>query len=146
MAEKIYFQWQNDILRKTIYPVRDMKLRHFLLYYKEVDLWAEFRDKKIEDLPDEKREYEDAQKKIIADAFNHETSLRDYFIKHLPDTDLEAGDDEIVGLKNYWLDCTVPSGNILKTTRRKKMNAIGIEKRKYSLPCVLLNGSVAGRK
>jgi DNA-binding CsgD family transcriptional regulator len=33
------FQWQNPVLRKTIYPFREKKLRDFLLYFKEVDLW-----------------------------------------------------------------------------------------------------------
>ena len=48
MAETMYFQWQNEILLKTIYPLREMKLRDFLVYYKEIDLWAEYKDKKIE--------------------------------------------------------------------------------------------------
>jgi hypothetical protein len=39
--QTIYFQWQNDILRKAIYPLREMKLRDFLVYYKEIELWAE---------------------------------------------------------------------------------------------------------
>ena len=63
MAEKIYFQWQNPVLRKTIYPRRDLKLQHFLLYYEEIDLWAKYKDKKIGDLQDVKREFEEAQKK-----------------------------------------------------------------------------------
>lgn len=32
MAETMYFQWQNDILLKTIYPLREMKLIDFLVY------------------------------------------------------------------------------------------------------------------
>ena len=62
MTDTIYFQWQNKYLRETIYPVRDMKLRHFLLYYHEIDLWAQYKDKKIEDLPKEKAEFLAAQK------------------------------------------------------------------------------------
>ena len=50
MAETMYFQWQNEVLLKTIYPLREMKLRDFLVYYKEIDLWAEYKDKKIEAL------------------------------------------------------------------------------------------------
>src|SRR5512138_2967190 len=42
MAEPAYFQWQNDVLLKTIYPLREMKLRDFLIYYKEIDLWAQY--------------------------------------------------------------------------------------------------------
>ena len=37
-AEPMYFQWQNEVLLKTIYPLREMKLRDFLVYYKEIDL------------------------------------------------------------------------------------------------------------
>ena len=48
MAEPMYFQWQNEVLLKTIYPLREMKLRDFLVYYKEIDLWAEYKDKKID--------------------------------------------------------------------------------------------------
>src|SRR5215510_13243745 len=78
MAEKIYFQWQNEILRKTIYLRRDLKLQHFLLYYKEIDLWAEYKAKKIDDLAKEKAEFEEAQKKAISEAYNSEQSLREY--------------------------------------------------------------------
>ena len=59
MAEPMYFQWQNDILVKTIYPLREMKLRDFLVYYKEIDLWAEYKNKKIEDIPTEVQAYID---------------------------------------------------------------------------------------
>ena len=34
-----YFQWQNPILRETIYPFRMRKLLDVLLYYHESDLW-----------------------------------------------------------------------------------------------------------
>src|SRR3990172_1747501 len=35
----VNFQWQNPVLRKTIYPFREKKLVDFLLIYKEIDLW-----------------------------------------------------------------------------------------------------------
>lgn len=34
-----YFQWQNPVLRETIYPFRMRKLLDVLLYYYEIDLW-----------------------------------------------------------------------------------------------------------
>lgn len=40
MAE-IYFQWQNPVLRDTIYPFRKQKLQDVLLYFKEIDLWKQ---------------------------------------------------------------------------------------------------------
>jgi len=57
MAEPMYFQWQNEVLLKTIYPLREMKLRDFLVYCKEIDLWAEYKDKKIEALQAEVTAY-----------------------------------------------------------------------------------------
>lgn len=47
MTDELYFQWQNDVLRKSIYPLREMKLRDFLVYFKEVELWAEYKNKEI---------------------------------------------------------------------------------------------------
>lgn len=40
---KIYFQWQNPLLRESIYPFRKEKLRDFLRYYYEIDLLREFQ-------------------------------------------------------------------------------------------------------
>lgn len=42
MFNPIYrYEWQNPALRATIYPFREKKLRDFLLYYREIDLWKE---------------------------------------------------------------------------------------------------------
>ena len=49
MADELYFQWQNDVLRKSIYPLREMKLRDFLVYFKEIEVWAEYKNKDIND-------------------------------------------------------------------------------------------------
>ena len=99
MTEKIYFQWQNPVLRKTIYPKRDLKLQHFLLYYKEIDLWAEHKNKKIEELAKEKAEFEKAQKEAISEAYKSEQSLREYFKKPMkpsvPETASKRGKAEM---------------------------------------------------
>ena len=104
MAEKIYFQWQNPVLRKTIYPRRDLKLQHFLLYYEEIDLWAKYKDKKIGDLQDVKREFEEAQKKAISDAYNAEQKWRKHFLGNnqpaLPFTDTQVWKGENGRFKN----------------------------------------------
>lgn len=55
MSETYSFQWQNPQLLKDIYPMRLQKLRDFLAYYREVDLWAEFKDKDISTLSGEVR-------------------------------------------------------------------------------------------
>ena len=41
---KIFFQWQNPILRDTIYPFRKEKLRDFLRVYYEIDLLKSLAD------------------------------------------------------------------------------------------------------
>jgi hypothetical protein len=47
MPEPMYFQWQNEVLCKTVYPMREPKLRDFLLYYMEIDLWKQYKGKDI---------------------------------------------------------------------------------------------------
>ena len=39
VKQSFNFQWQNPVLRKTIYPFREKKLQDFLLYFYEIDLW-----------------------------------------------------------------------------------------------------------
>jgi putative endonuclease len=49
-SDRIYFfPWQNPVLRKSIFPHREIKLRDFLLIYKEAELWASLRNKDIND-------------------------------------------------------------------------------------------------
>jgi len=42
IAEPLCFQWQNDVLCKTIYPMHETKLCDLLVYYMEV-----YKDKDI---------------------------------------------------------------------------------------------------
>jgi hypothetical protein len=81
MAEPMYFQWQNEVLLKTIYPLREMKLRDFLVYYKEIDLWAEYKDKKIEALRAEVRAYIVARENALVTAYKSYKTLYAYFTK-----------------------------------------------------------------
>ncbi len=78
---ELYFQWQNDILRKTIYPMREVKLRDFLIYYMEVDIWSRYKDRDINALTKDVYEYKkDWEAKAVA-AQEEYTWLRDYFLK-----------------------------------------------------------------
>jgi hypothetical protein len=43
---------------QDIYPMRLQKLRDFLVYYREVDLWAEYKTRDIASLKDEVQTYE----------------------------------------------------------------------------------------
>lgn len=81
MTEPIYFQWQNEFLCKTIYPLREMKLRDFLVYYREFDLWAEYQPKSMEDLAEQVAAYRQAEAAAWAKSLAAYTTLRDYFFK-----------------------------------------------------------------
>jgi hypothetical protein len=43
-----HYQWQNPELCKTIYPFRLEKLRDFLLYFREIDLWQARRNSPVD--------------------------------------------------------------------------------------------------
>lgn len=80
MAKPIYFQWQNEALGQTIYPMREVKLRDFLVYYAEIDLWKQYKDKSLESLEAEIAAWEAAQAQAAKDAYNEYLSLRAYFL------------------------------------------------------------------
>ena len=80
MADKIYFQWQNPTLLKTIYPMREVKLRDFLIFFKEIDLWNEFRGKSVDEFPELVRAYEEAQVQAVVRAVGVYKSMREYFL------------------------------------------------------------------
>lgn len=103
MSDKIYFQWQNPILRETIYPAREMKLRHFLLYYHEIDLWEQYKHKadwSIDKFPEERAEFLAVQKKAITDAYNAEVSLKLYFRDEVPDVVTAPGNENNEDVKS----------------------------------------------
>ncbi|HLO17934.1 MAG TPA: hypothetical protein VK206_24100, partial [Anaerolineales bacterium] len=81
MAEPMYFQWQNEFLLTTIYPSRNRKLADFLVYYKEIDLWAEYKDKKIENLQSDINSYIEARENGLITAYKSYKTLYAYFIK-----------------------------------------------------------------
>jgi len=80
MAGQLYFQWQNEFLCKTIYPMRLQKLRDFLVYYKEADLWAEYKNKNIADLGAEVQAYEKGLETARLAEFKRYSALKSYFM------------------------------------------------------------------
>ena len=80
MAAQMYFQWQNEILLKDIYPMRLVKLRDFLVFYKEADLWAVYKDKNISTLPADVKEYENGMDYARVAAFKRYASFKSYFM------------------------------------------------------------------
>ncbi len=80
MAEPIYFQWQNEILRQTIYPMREVKLRDFLVHYAEADIWKQYHDRTTESLQAEIQVWKAAQARAAEEAYRAYLSLRAYFL------------------------------------------------------------------
>jgi hypothetical protein len=78
---QLYFQWQNEFLCKTIYPLREVKLRDFLIYYMEVDVWSQYKDMDINALTNEVESYKKAWELNAVAAQKEYTSLHDYFLK-----------------------------------------------------------------
>ena len=80
MATPYNFQWQNPILLKDIYPMRLQKLRDFLLFYKEADLWAEYRNKAISSLAADVKEYESGMTAARAADLKQYADLKKHFL------------------------------------------------------------------
>jgi hypothetical protein len=77
MADELYFQWQNDVLRKTIYPLRELKLRDFLVYYREIELWNEYSER---DINNEIDDYHVQKKLAVQKAAGNYYKYRNYFM------------------------------------------------------------------
>jgi len=80
VTESLYFQWQNDILLKDIYPMRLVKLRDFLVFYMEADLWAEYKNKDISTLAADVKAYEDGMDYARVAASKRYASFKNYFM------------------------------------------------------------------
>jgi hypothetical protein len=81
MSVPIYYQWQNEHLLRTIYPLREMKLRDFLIYFREIDLWQEYKEKTPEDLGSEVQAHQAAQRELVSNAYDRYVELKAYFEK-----------------------------------------------------------------
>lgn len=81
MAAPVYYQWQNEHLLRTIYPLREMKLRDFLLYYHEIDLWQEYKGKTLENLGRDIEAHRAAQRELVSNAYDRYVELKAYFEK-----------------------------------------------------------------
>ena len=82
MSDALYFQWQNDFLRKSIYPLREMKLRDFLVYFREIELWKEYEHKDISGEVDDYREKKKlAVKKVVYEYFDHQKYFKNLDVK-----------------------------------------------------------------
>src|SRR5688572_1061762 len=80
MPNNLHFQWQNEFLLKTIYPMREVKLRDFLIYYKEADLWAEYKGKDISSLKKDVDDYQKGLEDVKIAEFKKYNSLKSYFM------------------------------------------------------------------
>jgi hypothetical protein len=75
-----HFQWQNPILLKDIYPMRLQKLRDFLIYYKEADLWAEYKNKDNSALAADVKAYEAGMDAARAAELKQYSDLKKHFL------------------------------------------------------------------
>lgn len=80
MSPTYNFQWQNPTLLKDIYPMRLQKLRDFLIFYKEADLWAEYKNKNISTLAADVAEYEKGMDAARAAELKQYSDLKAYFL------------------------------------------------------------------
>ncbi|MBK6644391.1 MAG: hypothetical protein IPG44_01350 [Anaerolineales bacterium] len=80
MAGQYHFQWQNPQLLKDIYPMRMQKLRDFLVFYKEADLWTEYKNRNISTLAADVAEYEKGMDAARATEFKKYSTLKNYFL------------------------------------------------------------------
>jgi len=82
---KFFFQWQNEVLKKSIYPLREMKLRHVLEFDMEIYLWKiykKYKDQELAKFPElasEVANYHEKRKAIIDKAVREYDDLVSYF-------------------------------------------------------------------
>jgi hypothetical protein len=81
MQGKIYYQWQNEFLRRTIYPLREMKLRDFLIAFYEIDLWEKYKVLRLEKLQEEVQEHQRTQSIMRRENYNKFLQLKKYFLR-----------------------------------------------------------------
>jgi hypothetical protein len=80
MAAQKHFQWQNEVLLKDIYPMRLVKLRDFLIFFKEADLWVEYKNKNISTLTADVAEYKKGMDAARAAEIDNYSKLKTYFL------------------------------------------------------------------
>lgn len=79
MSEKKYFQWQNEFLVKSIYPHREEKLRDFLVFCEEIDLWKKYREMSPKILETKRKAYEKKQADVLRQMVSEYVKQRKYF-------------------------------------------------------------------
>lgn len=76
----IFFQWQNEYLLQTIYPLRETKFRDFLTFYFEVEIWKKYRDKTPQDIMPDVLIYCETQKARLEKAYQDYHDLEAYLL------------------------------------------------------------------
>lgn len=80
MTGEIYFQWQNEYLLRTIYPLREMKLRDFLTAYFEIDIWKQYKDKHLQDIQEDLKYCQSEEIRSLNDAIANYARLLQYML------------------------------------------------------------------
>lgn len=80
MSEPVYYQWQNEHLLRTIYPLREVKLRDFLVFYQEIDLWKQYKGKTLEQFPQEVENFRSERMRQWETAYRQMEQQKAYFL------------------------------------------------------------------
>src|SRR5574338_638656 len=80
MDNPVYYQWQNEHLCGTIYPLREIKLRDFLAFYYEIDLWNQYKGVTLEKIPEQVQAYRAERDRQWEAAFDRLEELKGYFL------------------------------------------------------------------
>jgi hypothetical protein len=80
MPDPIYFQWQNEFLLRTIYPLRETKLRDFLQYFFEIEIWQQYKNMPAPTLASDIQSFRGMQKSKVLDAYDLFQKLAAYFL------------------------------------------------------------------
>ncbi|MBL8099730.1 MAG: hypothetical protein JNK81_11145 [Anaerolineales bacterium] len=77
---EVYFQWQNEFICKTVYQMREVKLRDFLTHYQEVDVWSNYKGKELSALSEDVYAYKKSWETKATKAYQEYKSLLKYFM------------------------------------------------------------------
>ncbi len=80
MPDPIYFQWQNEFLLRTIYPLRETKLRDFLQFYYEIEVWQKYKNIQPQALAADTQAFRAARKGQVLEAYDLFEKIQAYFL------------------------------------------------------------------
>jgi hypothetical protein len=104
MPDPYYFQWQNPVLRETIYPMRELKLRDFLLFDYEVELWKTYYPIWQEN----KDQIPESLRNLVQVTFNKEKSKLQQAVQDYDETLRLLCEDVVLNREHDYLKRIIP--------------------------------------